>query len=661
MCGIAGLFHHRSGRAPARDELKRLLGGVAHRGPDGQGLWQAAAVGLVHARLSLVDLAGGAQPLANEDGSLQLVCNGEIYNHHELRRDLRARGHVFRTASDSEVLVHLYEECGDALVDALDGPFALALWDARRQRLLLARDRVGMRPLVWTETADGLAFASEAKALLALPGQLRRLDALALAQCWAGWAPLEPRTVFEGIHSLPPGHTLSIEADGRRRLHRYWDWTFDVEPALAAQPTATLAEELRERLQASVRLQLQADVPVGVYLSGGLDSSALAALMPPDAHGADEPPRQAFSLRFEDAAFDEGAAQQQAARSLGAKHHSLLCTRADIAAAFRRAVWHAELPLLRSAPAPLMLLAQRVRECGIKAVLSGEGADELFAGYDLFKEAQVRRFIARQPHSLQRRRLLQRLHPHLQHSPVARGALGGAALLAGPHAPGEALFAHGPRLRAGLRALSLWRPEHLAGIDPPALEADFGAQLPPGSERWPALSRDQYLEAHTLLSGYLLGAQGDRMAMAHGVELRHPFLDHRLIEWAGRLPPRLKLNGLREKFLLREAMRGRLPEAVRGRVKQPYRAPDAASFFNARGEPADIVRECLSAEALTEAGWFEPARVARLVDKCAAGRAIGFADNMALLGVLSVQCLHRDLIAAPPVFDSRGGASHLGS
>lgn len=644
MCAIAGLLHLDPAPPPRRETLQAMVDCLAHRGPDGQGLWLDDRAALGHARLSLVDLQGGAQPLCNEDHSLQLVFNGEVYNHRELRQGLERRGHRLRTGSDAEVVLHLYEEQGDDAVQALNGPFAFALWDQRQRRLLLARDRVGMRPLLWTQQGARLAFASEAKALLSLPGQHRALDLLALAETLQLWSPLAPRTAFEGIHALPPGHTLSIDARGRHTLNRYWDWSFDIDPTLAARPMAELAEEARALLTDAVRLQRQADVPVGVLLSGGLDSSVLAALSA--AHGgAGEPATQAFSLGFDDAEYDERSAQAAAQQGLALQAQVRVCGSADIAAAFPRAVWHAEQPLVRTAAAPLMLLAATVRQAGVKAVLSGEGADEVFAGYDLFKEAQLRRFVARNPSSHWRHRLLGRLYPYLRHSPTGPGSLASSTWQRQMPNLADPVFAHQPRLRSGTRALALIHPDLRPQLTRHPVHAELAAQLPLQARDWQPLARDQYLECHTLLSGHLLSAQGDRMAMAHGIELRHPFLDHRLIEWVGRLPAAFKLRGLREKRLLREAMRGHMPEAARQRTKQPYRTPDSRCFFDAQSQLHEAAQAVLAPSAVAASGLFDPAVVQALVAKCAAGRAIGYADNLAFVSVVSTLLLHQQFIA----------------
>lgn len=656
MCGVAGILDWaaRVERAP----LAAMIGRLHHRGPDGQGLHLDGPVGLAHARLSIIDLAGGDQPMANEDGSVWVVFNGEIFNHIELRAGLMARGHRFATQSDTEVIVHLYEEHGEAFVQHLNGQFAIALWDAPRRRLVLARDRVGIRPLFYHWAGARLAFASEVKALFALPDVPRSIDASALGEVFTYWAPLPGHTVFAGVQALPPGHVMVVDAPEAlasvgashrpaHRITRYWDWQFPPAGAHEQRSAADYADELRELLIDAVRLQLRADVPVGAYLSGGLDSSIITSLI---KHFTDVPLRT-FSLTFEDEEFDESGYQNELVRYLGTEHTALRCKRGDIAAAFARAVWHAESPIVRTAPAPMMLLAGSVRAAGYKVVLTGEGADEVFGGYDLFKEARVRRFMARAPQSGMRGALMDRLYPYLRHSPAASRVMAQRFFAEGSEHVGQPHFAHGPRWSSTRRIWQFFAPELRAQLGRTCHLEAMAAHLPAEISQWAGLNQDQYIEAHTLMSGYLLSSQGDRVAMAESIEGRFPFLDHRLIEFANRLPPRYKLMGLNEKYLLKHAMRGLLPETIRSRTKQPYRSPDSASFFDA-GRPLPWVAELLSPRSVADAGYFDAGAVGKLVAKCAAGRAIGFPDNMAFVGIVSTMLLHQQFVrsgAAQPV------------
>jgi asparagine synthase (glutamine-hydrolysing) len=640
MCGIAGILDLTSGAAPAESELQAMIFRLHHRGPDGYGYHRDGEIGLAHARLSIIDLAGGSQPIHNEDKSVWVVFNGEIFNYLELRQALEPRGHRFYTHSDTEVIVHLYEEYGDDFVQHLNGQFAIALWDARRRRLVLARDRTGIRPLFYCRSAGRLFFASEIKALFACAEVPRRLNARGLGQIFTYWSTLEPQTVYDGIESLPPGHCLSIE-HGRQELKRYWDWTFPSSPPAVAASVEDCAAELRELMIDSVRLQLRADVPVGAYLSGGLDSSIITSLI----KNFTDTPLRTFSVTFDDAEFDESEHQQNLVRYLGTHHSSVHCTAADICAAFPRAIWHAETPVVRTAPTPLMLLAERVRAEGYKVVLTGEGADEVFGGYDIFKEAKIRRFWARQPESRMRPLILGRLYPYLKHSPASGRAFTQQFFRQGLEHEAKPYFAHIPRWSTTRRIWQFFGEDVTRSLNGWDAYAAMEAWLPREISNWNALGRDQYVEAHTLMSGYLLSSQGDRMAMANSIEGRFPFLDHRLIEFANTLPPRYKLKGLTEKYILKKAMQGLLPESIRRRTKQPYRAPDSRSFFR-DGKPAEYVAELLSPSRIRDAGYFNPNAVSKLMEKCRSGRAIGFADNMAFVGILSTMLVDAMFVRA---------------
>lgn len=444
-----------------------------------------------------------------------------------------------------------------------------------------------------------------------------------------------------------------VAKDGAVRLHRYWDWQFPEAIPIPRRSAEDYAEELRALLIDAVRLQLRADVPVGAYLSGGLDSSVIASIV----RNFTATPLRTFSLTFEDAEFDESPFQLEMAAFLGTDHTSLRCSRADIAAAFPRTIFHTETPIVRTAPTPLMLLSAHVRASGYKVVLTGEGADEVFGGYDLFKEAKIRRFWARQPQSKLRPRILERLYPYLKNSPASGRAFTQSFFGEGMDSADRPYFAHIPRWTTTGRIRQFFSPQLRQAIGDWDACAAIAPSLPDGIGRWLPMGRDQYVEAHTLMSGYLLSSQGDRVAMANSIEGRVPFLDHRLIEFANRLPPQFKLHGLQEKFLLKKAMAGLLPPAVHRRTKQPYRAPDSQSFFDA-GAPVDFVEDLFSPARIADAGYFDGAATAKLYAKCRSGRAIGFADNMAFVAILSTMLLHDQFILGRGLGRPAGQAPH---
>ncbi len=639
MCGIAGIVSTRMGRPPAEAEVRSMVDCLRHRGPDGEGVYVEPGVALGHARLSVIDLAGGAQPLANEDLSVWVSFNGEIFNYLELTRMLKKAGHRFSTHTDTEVIVHLYEEYGVDFVSHLNGQFAIALWDGKERRLILARDHVGIRPLFFCVTGGRIYFASEVKGLLACPEIARALDPLALTEIFTYWAPLGDKTPFAGIRSLQPGYAAIFSEDGRESQFCYWDWRFPAQECQDRRLLSECVEGLDDILMRAVQHQAQADVPVGAYVSGGLDSAMVLAYL----RRFQEGPLRTFSLRFDRPEFDEGGYQKQVVERFGTDHTEVMVGAAEIGGHFSEAVWHTESPILRTAPVPMMLLAAKVRDAGVKVIMTGEGADETLAGYDLFREAAVRRFWARQPDSRMRPALLARLYPYLKDSPVTSRAYAEKFFgqdLSGSGAPG---FGHWPRWQTTRRMLN-----YLAGDLRASAARDYRAvpvaMLPPGHERWAPLHLDQYVEAHTLLSGYLLSSQGDRMALAHGVETRVPFLDHRVVEYANGLPHRYKLMGLREKFILKELGRRMLPPDICSRPKQPYRAPDSGSFFHG-GKADERVAAAFDRRNLLEVGYFDVEPVVKLFEKCRRGKAIGFADNMAFVGIYSALLWHEHFMA----------------
>lgn len=643
MCGIAGALNLREGLAPVGEEaLARMAGALRHRGPDEAGVYLDRTCGLAHARLSIIDLAGGQQPLCNEDGTLWVSFNGEIFNYRELAATLADR-HRFKTRSDTEVIVHAYEQWGTDAFERFNGQWAIALWDAKKRELVLARDRVGVRPLHLATHQGRLWFASEVKALFAgEPGLPRELDLLGLDQVFTFWAPLAPRTPFRGVEELPPGTVRVYGPGGQQRERRYWAPRF--APAAGKTLDASAEETLAALREATSLRMLRADVPVGSYLSGGLDSSLVAAL----GRQAKGSGFHTFSVRFSDQEYDETRWQALVAEALGTTHHQVLVRKEDIAAAFRDVVWHAERPMLRTAPAPLFLLSKLARDHGAKVVLTGEGADELFAGYDLFKEAKVRRFWARQPQSKRRPALLERLYPYLARSPTRARAVALQFFGQGLSRAGEPGFGHALRWQSASALKRLFSPEVRAALAKVDAQAALLGAMPEGFARWTPLGQDQALEMETLLSGYLLSTQGDRMLMAHSVEGRFPFLDAQVMALAMRLPDRHKLAGLDEKHVLKRAAEGLVPEEILRRAKQPYRAPDALSFV----DPVvpQWVREELGEQRVRAAGIFDPAGVNKLFEKCQRGgpEPLSNADNMALVGVLSTQLLHRRFVAERP-------------
>jgi asparagine synthase (glutamine-hydrolysing) len=621
-----------------------MVGAIRHRGPDEYGVYRDARACLGHARLSIIDLSTGQQPLSNTKGNLWIVFNGEIFNYLELRDELIRCGHVFRTQSDTEVIVQAYEKWGHRCFERFNGQWAFALWNATTGELVLSRDRVGVRPLYVHERGGRVWFASEVKAIFADATVRRAIDARGLAQTFNYWASVAPVTLFDGIEELPPGSTRIYTQNGRAETVRYWRPSYSTASFHSVDEAA---EALREKLTRATQLRvLRSDVPVGSYLSGGLDSSVTAKF----GREAKEGAFQTFSVRFEDAEFDETEYQRMMAATIDSNHREVVVTSGDIARVFPDVIRHTERPILRTAPAPLFLLSQLVRESGIKAVLTGEGADEMLGGYDLFREAKVRWFWSRQPDSRIRPLLFDRLYPYLARSPQQAKGMALEFWKRGLKRANEPGFSHLPRWST---TSSLQK--FFAGEIRQTLEAspapDYLTTLPPDFSTWDPLQQAQFIEVETLLSSYLISSQGDRMLMAHSVEGRFPFLDADVMEFCNSLPTSYKLNGLNEKFLLKRIARGIVPDPIIQRPKQPYRAPDAIAFLGKDAPP--YVDDMFSPEALRTTGLFDPDAARGLWTKCKARAESSTSpfsntDNMGFVGILSAQLVARQMISTPP-------------
>lgn len=626
MCGIAGMVRTAVEEPVAELALRRMARAIRHRGPDGFGLALGDGAGFVSTRLAIVDLASGWQPVAAPSGGL-LVYNGEAYNHPELRRELESQGRSFATSCDTEVVLRALEEWDLAALDRLNGQFAFAWWQPRRRRLTLVRDRFGVRPLYYAYSPDrGIVFGSEAKALFASGEIAAAPDLRGIDEVFTLWGPRPPRTAFAGVRQVPAGG-LVIWERGEIVEERLW-WT----PSYGECGRNDGGEaDLGDLLEEGIRLRFRADVPVGAYLSGGLDSSLITAL----AQRRLGPELKTFSVAFKDPRYDERSHQEAVAKALGTSHHVVEVGPAEIADTLPDVIRHAEMPLIRTAPVPLFLLAREVRRRGLTVVVTGEGADELFWGYDLFKEVAVRELHGREPERATA--LLDQLYPYLGPGGARRGPAWRRFLL-GAGANRDPLSSHLTRARATATVKSFYRPEVADEVREGSALQRLRCDLPSGFQRWNSLERAAWIELATLLEPNLLSVQGDRVAMAHGVEGRFPFLDHRVFAYAASLPPDRKLAGLRDKIALRELAAELLPRRVADRPKQPYRAPDVPPFFGP--EAPGWVDELLSPAVLDRTGIWDAGRVEALLRRCRAGRATGVREGMALVGILSTQLWH---------------------
>ncbi len=638
MCGICGNLNLTKQHPIDTNLLKRMVTIMRHRGPDEFGIYRDKEIGLGHARLSIIDLKGGQQPMHNEDKTVWIVFNGEIFNYLELREDLAKKGHQFYTKSDTEVLVHLYEDCGPDMLNLLNGQFAIAIWDTKHKSLFLARDRVGIRPLFYTIVDGSFLFASEIKSIFEDRRVSRKIDSIGLDQIFTFWSNIPPRTAFKDINELQPGHYL-IAQNGRVDIKRYWDIDFSITES-AHRSEDDYADQLLELLKDSIKLRLRADVPVAAYLSGGLDSSLITALV--KKHFKNK--LETFSVSFDDKDYDEGNYQKQMSLFLGTEHKGVHCNYNDIGRIMPDVVWHAEKPLIRTAPAPLYLLSKLVRKNHIKVVLTGEGADEILGGYDLFREAKIRRFWAKYPGSKLRPLLIRQLYSYIPNWPKTTSAFLEAFYKNHLLKTESKSYSHLPRWDTTSKIKSLFSQnikEELCNYD---AVADIEQTYPSSFGQWNSLSQAQYIEIATLLSGNLLSSQGDRVMLANSVEGRFPFLDYRVIEFCAKLPPQLKLKVMDEKYLLKKIAKNYIPDEIRKRKKQGYRAPECASFFNGRKQK--YVDELLSEDNLSRTYYFDPAMVTSLVNKVKTTEQskISAKDNMAIVGIISTLLLDQRFV-----------------
>jgi asparagine synthase (glutamine-hydrolysing) len=658
MCGIAGIIAPICAEE-ARDRLAAMLGQIAYRGPDectgavGDGF----AIGT--ARLSIVDLVTGTQPAISGDGKTFVVFNGEIFNYRDLRAWLAAKGHTFRSNSEVEVLLHLYQEHGPAMARMLNGQFAVAIWDAGAGSVHLFRDPFGIRPLFWWSNGQSINFASEVKALLANREVSVTIDPRALIQTLRFWTVVGERTMFGEIKQVPPGHMLSWRR-GMARLERYWDWPFStsVEP-LRLNSDAEYCEAFHDAFAQSVKRQTMADVEVGAYISGGIDSSVIVRHLD-ELNGKRS--LSTFSVAFDDPDYDESDAQQAVVQHYRTHHRVARIGVGDIARDFPNAVIHAETALFRSAPVPMYRLSKEVQAAGIKVVMSGEGADEILLGYDLFREAKIRRFWARQPASRCRGQLLRRLYDYLPQYKNPRYF----NLMLDFYRPtltqiDDPHYAMAVRWNNG-KALETCFSENLrevAGAYDPIAELD--AWLPARYAKADDVERAQAIETMTLLGNYLLSSQGDRMALANSVETRYPYLDLDFVHFAARLPRDVKLRGLKDKFILRQTYGGEIPDAVRNRKKFAYQAPEKKSFFPG-GTLVEWAADLLTRERIARDGVFDPAYVEQycLIPPTREAGRQGFRNNMLFMIVLSTTILiDRFVRARPGALSSAAAAQRL--
>jgi asparagine synthase (glutamine-hydrolysing) len=639
MCGIVGIYNSEGITHSSEALLKRMLERIQYRGPDESGIYVNKKAALGSVRLSIIDIQSGQQPLSSEDGKYWIVFNGEIFNYVELKADLLRLGYSFRTECDTEVLLNAYLEYGSDCLNRLNGQFVFAIWNNVEKELFLARDRVGIRPLFYTQTENNtFLFGSEIKTLFEHPDVKPEIDPVSMSQVFTFWSTITPRTIFKRIYELAPGHFMKI-SHGKSVIQSFWSHKFPVEKDDYFKGTINeAAEELEKLLTDAVRIRLRADVQVAAYLSGGLDSSATTALIKKVAPET----LQTFSIGFEDGEFDETSYQQEVSKYLGTRHTAFTCTRQDIGKYFPQVIWHSEIPILRTAPVPMFCLSKKVRENKIKVVITGEGADEMLAGYDIFKEGIIREFWSREPNSKYRPLLLQKLYPYLAQFQGKNKSMLKFFFSYQLQDTASPFYSHVLRWRNTSNLQNFFSEDLKSDLNGFDQYEEVRKMLPKGFDHYGMLNKSQWLESSIFMSSYLLSSQGDRVAMANSVEGRYPFLDYRVMEFAAKLPPDFKMHGLNEKFILKRMMNNRLPASVLKRPKQAYRAPIANSFLSSTAR--EYVTDLLSERDINQTGMFSSQSVQKLLKKISNGDLVTEMENMALAGIISSQLIYHQYI-----------------
>lgn len=639
MCGIAGVIDLTERRRVAPDVLDAMAKSLYHRGPDEEGFLLLPGLGLSSRRLSIVGLADGRQPIHNEDGTVTVVFNGELFDYPEQRATLEKRGHRFSTHCDTEIIPHLWEEHGEGMFERLRGQFALALWDERRQMLVFGRDRFGICPLFWTRQGDWLLFASEIKALLASGMVEPRADPRGIHHIFTFFAQPGPVTCFAGVQLLPPGHYVRVQRGGsgeaaRWDEHCFWQIDFPDHGDYAGGDEKQLVDGLEDVMRRSVEERLRADVPVVSYLSGGVDSTMVAAL----ASKVRGEPIPTFTIRIEDPALDETTDATLAARHIGTAPIVVNCGSAQVLANYPRLIRAAESPVVDTSCTALLLLAEEVHARGYKVALTGEGSDEWLAGYPWFKVDRLLSFLNVIPglplSTLARRGFLMLTgQPRFPWARVRK-----TYAITGGHNAWMDMY--GLMSIAKLRFFSPWLREQLRDHIP---YADLGINLD-RLRRWHPLHRGLYFGIRVHLPGLLLSAKGDRIAMHSSVETRYPFLDEDVFTYLSRLHPRWKLRGMQDKYLLRRLAERWLPRSIACRHKAMFRAP-LDSFHDAGAPP--FVHQLLSEESLRKTGYFDADAVAhwrQAYKSLRAGSMARISVEMGLVGVLATQLWHHTFL-----------------
>lgn len=634
MCGIVGIFGLKSNLDIKKESITKMTSTLIHRGPDGWGTYCSNDIALGHTRLSIIDINGGHQPMITE--RYVISYNGEIYNYLELREELISKGCQFQTSCDTEVVIKSFEIYGKNALKKFNGQFAILLWDKRKKELIVARDRYGIRPLYVLNHNSVYYFSSEMKAFDTISNFHRNFDMQQLYYHSSLWNTLGDKTVYNNIRSIPSGTYEIYNTMGGNNSFRYYEIgnSNNVSPASFNEAL----NEFSELLGDAVKLRLRSDVPVANYLSGGIDSSVITYL----TSKYNSNTFKTFSITFDDSDFDESTFQREMVQRINSEHFEEKINYNSINDNLINAVYHFERPVFRTAPIPLYLLSKAVSQNNIKVVLTGEAADEILFGYDSFKELKLLQFWKKIPDSKIRPLLIKKLYPHLKHYADPKrfglmkmyyeGFLGSFE---------NDLVGLNIRSNNNKIVSNFMHKDHDFPIDSEEIMHEVQNILPENFSSWSLLQKNQFLEMKTLLSGYLLSSQGDRMSMANGVEGRYPFLDHRLIEKLFYYKDDFKLKGFSQKHLLREAYKNKIPSSIVSRPKMPYQAPDLKSFFRNK-RLTEQSSYFLSEKMLKETNIFDPKMTTRFINKFTRKMPtqIGYRDNMLITFILSTQMCH---------------------
>jgi len=630
MCGVAGLM---TGHKVEFCILQDMVISIKHRGPDDTGYYMDDYIGLGHTRLSIMDPQNGKQPSKNENESVVVIFNGEIFNFLMLKKELLEKGHCLENNSDTAILPHLYEEYGLGMFEKLNGQFAISIWDKHKKRLILARDRFGEKPLFYFHKDKTFCFASEAKAIFKSGLIHAAISPIAVKQIFTYWTTLNDRSIFQDICQVPTGSYLVFE-NFHTEIKSYWNYTYSKKFDIKYKDKNDFISELESKMISSVKNRMISDVPISFYLSGGLDSSLITGI----AARISNKNLKTFSIAFDDSNFDESEYQNYMSRYLGTNHQRVMFSEKQIPSIIQDVIYHTEVPILKSGVFPMYVLANLVRDNGIKVVLSGEGSDELFGGYDIFREAKIREFCRKNPDSSFGRALYKRINNFVPG--LASQSANSLSLYYNSTDSKSYFSSHLSRWRIGSYSQQFFSPEYREAMKDYDELRDLEDFLPHDYLEWSPIQKAQYLEITTLFSNYLLSSQGDRVSMASSVECRYPFLDNEVAEFAATLPDSMKIMGLNEKYIVKKMAQKYVPDMITRRKKFPYRAPVNISELT-RDE---YIKHMLSESSLKKFGVFNAYTVEKLLSSILGKERPSERDGMLFMGILTTQILCEQFI-----------------